>query len=179
MGRDRRGAACEVVLANALRSAQVPAIRAFPGLPVEDRGRPLQGLSRRRSRVRVPSLPSRSRTRGALAASGVGVRQRHDRLEPLETGGRQSFEDLGRAHTPLHAGAGRGVVPPGSQRWWGLVRWCEMVVEGPVRHLCSHRNGDLVGGAEVNAGEDARVDRVVLDVGGNVVVPRNSRRDGR
>lgn len=54
-----------------------------------------------------------------------------------------------------------------------------MVVEGPVRHLCSHRNGDFVGGAEVDAGIDARVDRVVLDVGGNVVVPRDSRRDGR
>jgi hypothetical protein len=51
-----------------------------------------------------------------------------------------------------------------------------VVVEGPVRHLCSHRNGDLVGGAEVDAGEDARVDRVVLDVGGNVVVLRDSRR---
>jgi len=54
-----------------------------------------------------------------------------------------------------------------------------VVIESPVRHLCSHRNGDLVGGAEVNAREDARVDRVVLDVGGKVVVPRDSRRDRR
>jgi hypothetical protein len=31
----------------------------------------------------------------------------------------------------------------------------------------------------VNAGEDTCVNRVVLHLGGNVVVPRDSRRDGR
>jgi hypothetical protein len=61
--------------------------RESPPIPAQA-GSAKTGLSRRRSRVRVPSLPSHSRDCGSLAGLGAGARWSHDRLESLETGGR-------------------------------------------------------------------------------------------
>ena len=84
----------------------------------------------------------------------------------------------GDVGTEIAPEPGGGVVRP-ALSLIGLFRGCEVVVECPVRHLRSHRDGDFVSGAEVDAGVDARVDGVLLDLGGNVVVPCHSRRGGR
>src|SRR6478752_113376 len=76
-----------------------------------------------------------------------------------------------------------GTSPPGSWGAFGsatercsvgspvrLVGWREVVVERPVRDEIADRAARLVGRAEVNAGPDAGIDRVLLDHGGILVV---------
>ena len=60
----------------------------------------------------------------------------------------------------------------------GLVRWCEVVVEAQFA-TCVPIAMATESAVRMNARPDARVDRVALDVGGEVVVARDSSCDGR
>ena len=99
--------------------------------------------------------------------ANIGTYVLHEHLFPCQ------------ASRELHAGAGRRCTSARLAAPVGLVRWCEVVVEGPVRHLVPDHDRNLISGAEVNAREDPCVDCILLDVDGKLVVPRDSGRGRR